>query len=193
MVKKIALAIAAVLGVAVVVILGLASTKPDVMVIERSAVIKAPPEKLFAKVNNLHSWIEWSPYEALDPKVKRTFSGPDAGKGAVYAWDGNNDVGAGSMEITEITEPSNIKIDLRFLKPFKGDNKVNFSFVPVTEPAANGADANGTKANATKVSWTMSGESPLMCKVMQVFCNVDDMCGKDFEKGLAKLKTLAEG
>lgn len=192
MVKKIALAIAAVLGVAVVVILGLASTKPDVMVIERSTVIKASPEKLFAKVNNLHSWIEWSPYEALDPKVKRTFSGPEAGKGAVYAWDGNNDVGAGTMEITEITEPSNIKIDLRFLKPFKGDNKVNFSFVPVSEPAANATEANATEA-ATKVSWTMSGESPFMCKVMQVFCNVDDMCGKDFEKGLAKLKTLAEG
>lgn len=186
MVKKIAITIAAVLGVAVVVIIGLASTKPDVMVIERSVVIKAPPEKLFAKVNNLHSWIEWSPYEAMDPNVKRTFNGPEAGKGAVYAWDGNNDVGAGSMEITEITEPSNVKLDLHFLKPFKGDNKVNFSFVPVSVPEANATEA------ATKVRWTMSGESPFMCKVMQVFCNVDDMCGKDFEKGLAKLKTLSE-
>ena len=179
MIKKIALGVAAVLAVAVVVILGIAASKPDSITVERSAVIKATPEKLFAMVNNLHSFTEWSPYEEMDPKMKRTFSGAESGKGAVYAWDGNNEVGAGSMEITEVIEPSNIKMDLHFLKPFKGDNKVNFSFVP--------------EGDMTKVTWAMTGESPFMCKVMQVFCSMDDMCGKDFAKGLAKLKTITEG
>lgn len=179
MIKKIALGVAAVLAVAVVVILGIAAGKPDSITVERSALIKATPEKLFAKVNNLHTWTEWSPYEEMDPKMQRTFSGAESGKGAVYTWDGNNDVGSGSMEITEVTEPSNIKIDLHFLKPFKGDNKVNFSFVP--------------EGDMTKVTWAMTGESPFMCKVMQVFCSMDDMCGKDFTKGLTKLKTISEG
>ncbi len=178
MIKKIALGVVAVLAVAVVVVLGIAAGKPDTMVIERSAIIKAPPEKLFAMLNDLHSWSKWSPYEEKDPKMKRTFSGAEKGKGAIYAWDGNDEVGSGSMEITEATEPSNIKIDLHFLKPFKGDNKVNFSFVP--------------EGDMTKVTWSMAGESPFMCKVMQVLCNMDEMCGKDFEKGLAKLKSITE-
>lgn len=178
MIKKIALGVAAFLAVAVVVVLGIAASKPDTMVIERSATIKAPPEKLFAMLNDLHSWSKWSPYEEKDPKMKRTYSGAEKGKGAIYAWDGNDEVGSGSMEITEATEPSNIKIGLHFLKPFKGDNKVNFSFVP--------------DGDMTKVTWAMTGESPFMCKVMQVFCSMDEMCGKDFEKGLAKLKSITE-
>lgn len=178
MIKKIALGVAAVLAVAVIVILGIAASKPDEMVIERSLTIKAPPEKLFSMVNDLHSWTKWSPWEDKDPSMKRTFSGAESGKGAVYAWEGNGDVGAGTMEITDATEFSNIKMDLHFLKPFKGDNKVNFAFVPASY--------------GTKVVWIMNGPNPFMCKVIQVFINVDEMCGKDFEKGLAKLKSLTE-
>ena len=178
MIKKIATGVAAVLGVATVVVLGIAASKPDEMVVERSTMIKAPPEKVFALVNDLHSWDKWSPWEEKDPKMKRTFSGAESGKGAVYTWDGNDDVGAGSMTITDATVPSNIKIDLNFIKPFQGENKVNFSFQP--EP------------DGTRVAWVMNGPSPFMAKVMQVFINCDEMCGKDFEKGLAKLKTAAE-
>jgi uncharacterized protein YndB with AHSA1/START domain len=178
MIKKIAIGAVALVGLALVVILGIAASKPDTFTVERSAVIKASPEKLFNMVNDLHNWKQWSPYEEKDPKMKSTFSGPDKGKGSVYSWDGNDEVGSGSMEIAEVSEPSNVKIDLHFLKPFKGDNKVNFSFVP--------------EGDMTKVTWAMSGDAPFMCKVMQIFCNMDEMCGKDFAKGLAKLKTLTE-
>lgn len=178
MIKKVAIGAVALAGLALVVILGMAASKPDTFTVERSAVIKASPEKLFGMVNDLHNWTQWSPYEEKDPKMKRTFSGAERGKGAVYAWDGNDEVGSGSMEIAEVAEPSNVKIDLHFLKPFKGDNKVNFSFVP--------------EGDMTKVTWAMSGDAPFMCKVMQIFCNMDEMCGKDFAKGLAKLKTLTE-
>ncbi len=178
MIKKIAVSAAAAIGVVAVVILGIAASKPDEMVIERFTTIKATPAKVFALVNDLHTWTKWSPWEDKDPSMKRTFSGPAVGKGAAYSWDGNGEVGAGNMEITDATEPSNIKMNLHFLKPFEGNNTVNFSFQQ--EP------------DLTRVVWTMNGPNPFMCKVVQVFINVDDMCGKDFEKGLAKLKALAE-
>jgi len=178
MVKKIALIAAAIIGVAVIAVLGMAATKPDQLHVERSALISAPPAKIFPIVNDLHRWTEWSPYEAKDPKMKRTYSGADKGKGAIYGWEGNDEVGSGRMEIAEATEPSKIGINLHFIKPFEGDNLAEFTFVP--------------EGHATKVTWGMTGESPFMCKIMQVFMNMDDMCGNDFAKGLAKLKTVVE-
>ncbi len=179
MLKKIAIIIAGVLVVAVGAVLAIAAGKPDVLHVERSALISAPPATIFPIVNDLHRWTEWSPYEEKDPKMKRTFSGADKGKGAVYTWDGNDEVGSGRMEIAEVTEPSKISINLHFIKPFEGDNLSEFTFVP--------------EGDATKVTWSMTGESKFLCKVMQVFMNMDDMCGNDFAKGLAKLKTVAEG
>jgi uncharacterized protein YndB with AHSA1/START domain len=178
MFKKIALIAVGVIVIAVAVILSIAAGKPDSFRVERSTSIKAPPERIFAILNDLHSWKQWSPYEEKDPNMKRTFSGAEKGKGATYAWDGNDQVGAGSMEIAEATEPSKLSINLHFIKPFQGDNVAEFIIVPEGE--------------ATKVTWAMQGQSPYMCKVMQIFINMDDCCGKDFEKGLAKLKTTTE-
>jgi hypothetical protein len=129
-------------------------------------------------LSDLHSWKQWSPYEEKDPNMKRTFGGADKGKGATYEWDGNNEVGAGSMDISDATAPSKLSINLHFTKPFKGENVAEFNVVPQGE--------------ATKVTWAMQGHSAFMCKVMQIFFNMDDMLGKDFDKGLAKLKTTAE-
>ncbi|MBK9142631.1 MAG: SRPBCC family protein [Candidatus Melainabacteria bacterium] len=178
MFKKIALISVGVTAIAVAAILGIAATKPDVLKVERSETISASAEEIFPKINNLRNWSSWSPYEELDPKMKRTFGGPEAGPGAAYSWDGNDDVGQGSMEITKIEEPNKVYIDLHFVRPFKGDNKVVFSLEP--------------EEDATKVTWAMEGESPFICKVMQVFMDMDEMCGRDFSKGLRKLRDQVE-
>lgn len=177
MVKKI------LIGVGVILLLvgafvGYASTKPDVFIVERSLVINAPAEKIFPHINNLHSWQAWSPYEEKDPKMKRSFSGAEVGKGSKYAWDGNDDVGAGNMEIVESEAPNKVNMRLEFIKPFKGVNDVEFALTPQGE--------------GTNVRWKMSGPNPLMCKVMQTIMDLDKMCGDDFKKGLTKLKALTE-
>ncbi|HEY2874235.1 MAG TPA: SRPBCC family protein, partial [Reyranella sp.] len=122
--------IAVVVAVVVAGILIYASTKPDSFTVKRSAGIKAPPDRLFSLINDLHRWGTWSPYEKKDPDMKRTFSGADRGKGAIYAWDGNKNVGSGRMEIIETDPPRKIVIKLDFLKPFEGHNTAEFTMDP---------------------------------------------------------------
>jgi uncharacterized protein YndB with AHSA1/START domain len=155
-----------------------AATKPDTFSVQRSASIKAPPEKVFALINDFKAWGPWSPWEKKDPAMKRTFGAVTAGKGAQYAWDGNKDVGQGSMEITESAPSSRIAIKLDFLKPFEAHNKVEFTLAP--------------QGDATNVTWLMHGPANFMTKLMQVFVSMDSMVGKDFEAGLANLKAAAE-
>jgi uncharacterized protein YndB with AHSA1/START domain len=176
--KKMLLILAGVLAVAIVAVLLVASTQPDTFRVQRAAVIQAPPEKIFPLIEDFRAWDGWSPWEKKDPAMKRSFSGPPAGKGAVYAWDGNSEVGQGSMEIVEDTPPSKLVLKLDFVKPFEGHNVVTFTLVPQGE--------------ATNVTWTMDGASPLISKVIGLFCDMDSMIGKEFETGLAALKTLAE-
>ena len=167
-----------VLVVLVAGILIYAATKPDTFTVQRSASIKAPPEKIFPLINDYRNWASWSPYETKDPAMKRTFGATTVGKGATYAWDGNKEVGQGSMEIQESVPPSRIAIKLDFLKPFEAHNMVDFTLEPQGE--------------ATRVSWSMRGPAPFISKVMQVFINMDNMVGRDFEAGLANLKAVAE-
>jgi uncharacterized protein YndB with AHSA1/START domain len=170
--------IAVVVAVIVAGILVYAATKPDSFTVRRSASIKAPPERIFALVNDLHGWAAWSPYEKKDPDMKRTFGGAAMGKGAIYQWDGNKNVGSGSMEIIEATPPSKIVIKLDFLKPFEGHNTAEFTMEP--------------KADNTTVTWAMYGPSSFIFKVMGIFMNMDKMIGDDFAAGLANLKAVAE-
>ncbi|SFB11795.1 Polyketide cyclase / dehydrase and lipid transport [Collimonas sp. OK607] len=158
-------------------IFGYAATRPDTFRVQRTISIKAPPEKIFARVNDFHEWGSWSPYEKLDPAMKRTFSGAASGKGAAYAWEGSDKVGAGRMEISD-TSPSKTLIKLDFSKPFKSSNTAEFS-----------VDAQGGSSNVT---WSMYGPSPYISKVMGLFFSMDSMIGKDFETGLANLKTAVE-
>jgi uncharacterized protein YndB with AHSA1/START domain len=167
-----------VIVVVVAGILAFAATKPDTFVVQRATTIKAPPEKIFPLIDDYHSWAAWSPWEKLDPAMKRTFSGPASGKGAAYAWEGTDAVGAGRMETTDSAPPSRISIKLDFIKPFEAHNVVDFALEP--------------KGDATGVTWTMRGPSPFLSKVMQVFASMDSMVGKDFESGLANLKAAAE-
>jgi len=172
--KKIALAIV----VLILTILIFAATRPDSFRVERSAVIEAPPEEIFTHLEDLHQWAAWSPWERKDPAMKRMHSGAARGTGAVYAWDGNDDVGQGSMEIIETIPPSRLVIRLDFIKPFEAHNIVEFALHPEGE--------------ATNVTWSIHGPSPYVSKLMGLFFDMDAMIGKDFEDGLTRLKTLAE-
>ena len=155
-----------------------AATKPDVFQIERKAVIQAAPEKVFALINDFSQWAAWSPWEKKDPGMKRIFGATTAGKDATYAWEGNKEVGKGSMEIIESTPPSKVSLRLDFETPFEAHNTVTFTLTP--------------EGNATRVNWKMEGPVPYFFKIMHVFINMDKMCGRDFETGLANLKALAE-
>jgi carbon monoxide dehydrogenase subunit G len=174
MLKKIALVILAL--IAVLLIYG--ATRPDTFRVERTTRIQAPAAKIFPLIDDFHRWNAWSPYEKLDPGMKRTFGGAPTGKGATYAWEGNDKAGAGRMEITESTPASKIAIKLDFIKPFEGHNVAEFTLQP--------------QGDATQVTWAMHGPSPYIAKLMGIFFNMDQMIGKDFEAGLANLKTATE-
>src|SRR5580692_2829613 len=170
--------IAVLLAIIIAIVLVIASTKPDTFRIQRAAVMNAPAETIFPLIADFHQWLDWSPWEGRDPALKRTYSGTERGKGAVYAWDGNKNVGSGRMEILEASTPSKIVIKLDFFTPFEGHNTAEFTMLP--------------QGDATSVNWVMHGPAPFMSKLMQVFMNIDKMIGKDFEAGLANLKRLAE-
>jgi len=170
--------VAIVLAVAIAIVLILAATRPDTFSVQRAATIKAPPESIFPLIADFHQWGSWSPWENRDPAMQRSFSGAERGKGAVYAWDGNRNVGSGRMEILDVSVPSKIVIKLDFLKPFEAHNTAEFTMLP--------------QGDATNLTWAMHGPLVFMAKVMHTFINMDRMIGKDFEAGLANLKRLAE-
>jgi uncharacterized protein YndB with AHSA1/START domain len=170
--------IAVILAIAIAAVLILAATKPTTLRVQRSVSINAPPERIFSLISDFHQWVTWSPYEQKDPAMKRTYSGAERGRGAVYAWDGNKNVGSGRMEILDVSAPSKIVIKLDFFKPFEGHNTAEFTMLP--------------QGDGTHVTWLMHGPANFMSRLIQVFMNLDNMIGKDFEAGLANLKTITE-
>jgi uncharacterized protein YndB with AHSA1/START domain len=167
-----------VIAVALAAVLAYAATKPDTFMVRRSTSIAAPPEKVFPMIDDLRAQSAWSPFEK-DPDMKRSHSGAPRGKGAVYEWDGNRQVGAGRIAITESVPSSKVVLLLDMVRPFKAHNTVEFTL-----------DRIGA---GTNVTWSMQGRQPFMAKVMGLFVDCDKMCGGLFEEGLAKLKALAEG
>lgn len=174
MVKKIAIGFA----ILVLVVLAIAALQPDSFRVQRSIGIKARPEKILPLISDFHNWTSWSPWEKLDPSMKRSFSGAAHGRGAVYAWEGNDQVGAGRMEITELRAPRQVLIKLDFLRPFEGHNQTEFLLE--------------AKGDGTTVTWVMSGPSNLITKLIGLVSSMDSMVGKDFETGLANMKAAAE-
>jgi hypothetical protein len=168
------LALALIAVLFVVIIAG----RPDEFIVLRSIKIAAPPEKVFPHVNNLHKWEAWSPWAKLDPDAKNSFAGADFGTGATMSWSGNKKIGEGRMTITQSKEYESIRFKLEFIRPFKATNTAEFSFRP-----------EGTQ---TVVTWTMTGKNNFFFKVFGLFMNCDDMVGKDFDKGLAAMKSVAE-
>lgn len=167
------------LGLAVLLagVLAFAATRPDTFRVERSALVQAPPEAVYAQVSDFHRWSAWSPWEKLDPDMKRTHSGAPAGVGAEYAWTGNSDVGTGRMEILEAEPASRVAIQLDFIDPWEASNLTEFTLSP--------------EGDATRVTWAMTGENSYMGKVMSLFMDMDELIGADFEKGLAGLGAAA--
>jgi uncharacterized protein YndB with AHSA1/START domain len=170
--------VAVILAIAIAAVLIFAATKPNTLRVQRATSIKAPAEMIFPLINDFHQWRSWSPYENKDPAMKRTYSGAERGKGAVYAWEGDKNVGSGRMEILEASAPQKIVIKLDFFTPFEGHNTAEFTMLP--------------QGDGTHVTWVMYGPARFVTKLIQVFMNLDNMIGKDFEAGLANLKTITE-
>ena len=168
-------AIAAIVVVFQVVV----AMQPSDFKVERSATMRAPAPAAFAQVNDFQNWRAWSPWEKVDPALKRQYEGPKAGAGAVYAWQGNKDVGEGRMTITESKPAELVRIKLEFFKPFAATNNAEFSFKPA------GADS-------TAVTWTMTGQNNFLSKAICMFVNMDKMVGGMFEQGLAQMKAVVE-
>lgn len=165
------------LAVLIAILLIVASTKPNTVRYERSTVINASPDKILPHIVDFRKWPAWSPWEKMDPAMKRDYSGASSGKGAKYAWSGNGKAGEGSMEVLSVS-PDAVNIDLRFIRPFKNDCVVWFRCAP--------------EGTGTRLTWTMDGPQIFIGKVMGLFMNMDKMVGNDFEKGLADLKVQSE-
>jgi uncharacterized protein YndB with AHSA1/START domain len=151
----------------------------DNWTVERSTTIDAAPERVYEHLADFHKWRSWSPWEDLDPDLQRDYSGPESGTGSVYRWSGNRKAGSGRMEIVSAVDRERVDIDLEFLKPFKARNDTSFVLTPQGE--------------STQVLWHMTGKKTVAMKVMSMFGGMDKMIGPDFEKGLSRLKGVAEG
>jgi len=164
-------------GIVVMLVL-LITTRPAAFRIERSTAINAPADVVFPYINDFHRWPEWSPWEKIDPDMTREYTGAPAGKGARYSWSGNSKAGAGAMTITDSDPPKRVLIDISFTRPFKAQNIIDFTLTPA--PAG------------VNVNWAMHGNNNFMAKAFSLVMSMDKLVGKDFEKGLAALKSAAE-
>lgn len=169
--------IAIVVAIVLAAMFAYAASRPDTFMVRRTTLIAARPEQIFPLIDDLRAQSTWSPFEK-DPDMKRTYSGAPRGKGAVYEWDGNRQVGAGRIAITDSAPPSKVTLLLSMDRPFKAENAVEFTL---------DRDVAGTS-----VSWAMSGRQPFMGKLMGIFMNCDKMVGREFERGLENLKKLVE-
>ena len=172
-------AIAAIAGVFLIVV----AMQPTDFKVERSATMRAPAPAAFAQVNDFQNWRAWSPWEKVDPALKRQYEGPKAGAGAIYAWQGNKDVGEGRMTITESKPGELVRIKLEFFKPFAATNAAEFSFRPAGQGGGN---------ESTLVTWTMTGQNNFLSKAICLFVDMDKMVGGMFDQGLAQMKTVVE-
>ena len=178
MIKKILLGAIVIIVLVVAIFCIVVAIQPAHYQVERTASINAPAPVVFAQVNDFHKWDAWSPWAKIDPKMTQSFDGASSGKGAIYYWNGNKDVGEGRMTITESVPATLIRIKLDFIKPFAASNATEFAFA--------------SQGNQTNVRWTMSGEKNFLMKAFTMFGSMDKMVGNDFEKGLAQMKAVAE-
>lgn len=174
MLKKIFLAVVAVIAAFAIYV----ALQPSDYRITRSTTVAAPPAAVFEQVNDFHKWEAWSPWAKLDPAAKATFEGPQAGQGAVFKWAGNNEVGEGTMTVTESRPSELIRINLDFVKPMAGTSTAEFTFKP--------------QGDQTAVTWSMFGQNNFIARAICTVMNQDKMIGGYFEKGLVSLKTAAE-
>jgi uncharacterized protein YndB with AHSA1/START domain len=170
--------VVAALALVVLAILVIAAFRPGTIQIQRSLSIKAPPDRVFALIDDFHNWRRWAPQDVEDSTMQRTFSGPEHGPGAASEWRGAGASGRGSMLIMESEPPRRISIKVDFVKPFEAHNLNEFTLDPV-----------GT---STLVTWKMRGTNAYFMKVMGIFMNMDKVMGEHFEHGLDNLKMVCE-
>jgi hypothetical protein len=172
--KRLALAVLALVAVALVFV----ATRPDHFRIERSARVSAAPDVVFALIDDFHQWGRWSPWEKIDPDMRRTFAGPAAGRGSSYAWAGNHEIGSGRMTILESRPGELVSIELEFMEPFAATNLARFELAP--------------SGDGTRVRWSMEGENNFLGKAISLVMDMDAMVGERFEQGLADLDSAAQ-
>jgi hypothetical protein len=168
------LAFVALIGVLCVVV----ATRPEDFKVARSATFNASPAAVFDQVNDLHKWDAWSPWAKMDPNAKSSFEGPTSGKDAKMSWDGNADVGAGSMTIVDSKPNELVKIKLDFVRPFEGTSDVEMKVEPV--------------GDQTKLTWSMAGKNNFIAKAIGLVMDCEKMCGDQFEQGLSNMKKVVE-
>ena len=161
----------------VAIVLIYAATRPDTFQVERSIAIDASPETIYPHIADFRLWQAWTPYDK-DPAMKLTYGGADSGKGATYAWQGNKEVGKGDIAITDAAPPGKVEMELHMIEPFEGRNHVVFTLAP--------------QRDATRVTWAIDGKNNFMSKLVCLFMDMNKMIGSDFEKGLGRLKAVAE-
>ena len=166
------------LAAVVIVFVAIVAMQPSDFRVARTAVIAAPAPTVFAQVNDYRNWKAWSPYEKLDPAMKKTYEGAAAGTGAIYTWAGNERAGIGRATITESRPGELIRIKLEFLRPFAATNTAEFTFKP--------------EGDRTAVTWSLIGTRNFTLKALGLFMDMDKMVGGQFEEGLAQLKSVAE-
>lgn len=172
MIKKVILGLVAVIAILCIVV----ALQPADFTITRNATVAAPPNVVFEHVNDFHKWEAWSPWAKLDPNSTTTFEGAESGKGAVFKWSGNEDVGEGVQTIVESRPGETVQIDMNFIRPFEASSKVQFDFKPAGE--------------GTEVTWSMSGENNFIGKAISLCMDCDTMVGGQFEQGLANLNEV---
>ena len=175
---SIAVVILVLILTALAVVLGIAAGKSSTFTVRRRTVIKAAPEAIFARIEDLRAWADWSPFEKLDANMTKTFEGPARGVGAAYGWQGDRRAGAGRIEILSVEAPRRIELQLDMFKPMAATNQVQFRLIPGDE--------------GVTVSWIMTGKAPFLSRLIDLLFNMDKLVGKEFESGLASLKAICE-
>jgi carbon monoxide dehydrogenase subunit G len=178
MLKKVIIGVCVTLLVLLSGFAGVVAMQPSTYVVTRSANISAPPETVFAQVNDFHRWEAWSPWAKLDPNAENSFDGPSEGKDATFRWSGNDQIGEGRMTILQSRSPELVQIELEFIRPFADVALTEFAVKPEGEQ--------------TKVTWSMSGKHTFMSKAMCMFMSMDRMVGGQFVEGLENMKRIAE-
>jgi uncharacterized protein YndB with AHSA1/START domain len=174
MIKKIIL----VIGVLILIFIGYVSTRPGHFSYERSGLINAPPEKIFPYLRNFKRGQEWSPYEKVDPNMKRNFKGTDGQVGSIMEFQGNRDAGSGSLEILRLVENELVEIRLIMTEPVHADNIITYKLT--------------TEGDATRFSWSMSGDGGFVGKLISVLIDCEKMIADQMIAGITNLKNVVE-
>lgn len=171
--------IVTVLGILVLASVILLIAAPKNVVIEREIVINRPVANVFAYVRSLKNQDVYNPWFEQDPQVVREHLGPDGEVGNILKWKGNKDVGVGEQEILSIRENERIDSQLRFKEPMQDIN-----------PGWLVTEALGDQQ--TRLKWGMRSELRTGVNVIYLLLNIKGTIEKDFDRGLAKIKTELE-